>query len=163
MGRSQRDAAIGTARASEFLEVDACHESSKAVADKINATSANVPTQVLTQGQRALLNARTGAVVEGKDLLDSPHAKVCGDWEQRRTIRGVAVHENDGPLFGLARCAAARVFDAKRKEGACRGKAKHLFSHRMPCRSVGYSIVLNHWDYVAPIEIRCTAARVWGI
>jgi hypothetical protein len=76
MRRAQRDAAVDATRAPEFLDVDTSNEPSKAVADEIDAATANVPPEIFPQRKRGLLNPRTGAVVERKNLLDAAKAKV---------------------------------------------------------------------------------------
>ena len=52
--------------------------------------------------------------------------------------------ENDGPLILVARRAATRPFDPEREERSCRGNTKSLLRDRVPCRSFGYPIVLDH-------------------
>ncbi len=106
MRRTERDTAIDATRAPEFLDVDPSNESPQAVADQINAATADVPPQVLTQRKRRLLDPGAGAVVEREDLLDASKAKVRAYREQSRPIREVAMYENDGPLIRLARRAA---------------------------------------------------------
>ena len=54
------------------------------------------------------------------------------------------MYENDGPLIRLARRAATRPFDSKRKERGCRGNAKSLLCDQAPCWSFGHPIVLDH-------------------
>ena len=77
MRRSQGDTAIDATRAPEFLDVDPSNEPPKAVANEIDAATANVPPQVLTQSKRGLLDSGTGAVVERKHLHDATKPKVC--------------------------------------------------------------------------------------
>jgi hypothetical protein len=144
MRRTQRDTSIDAAGAAEFLDVDPGNEPPKAVANEIDAASANVPPEVLTQSKRGLLDPGAGAVVERKDLLDAAKTKVGSYREESRAIREVAVDENDGPLIPLARRAAMRPFDPERKERGCCGEAKSLLCDRAPCRSFGYPIVLDH-------------------
>ena len=76
MRRTKRDTPIDATRAPEFLDVDPSNESSKAVANEINAATADVPAKVLTQSQRGLLDPGAGTVVERKDLLDATKTKV---------------------------------------------------------------------------------------
>jgi hypothetical protein len=52
--------------------------------------------------------------------------------------------ENDGPLIQLARRAATRPFDPEREERDCRGNTESLLRDRVPCRSFGHPIVLDH-------------------
>ncbi len=52
--------------------------------------------------------------------------------------------ENDGPLILVARRAATRPFDPEREERGCRGNTKSLLRDRVPCRSFGHLIVLDH-------------------
>jgi hypothetical protein len=78
MRRAQCDAAVDATRAPEFLDVDPSHEPSKAVTDEIDAATANVPPEIFPQRKRSLLDPRTGAVVERKDLLDATKTKVRG-------------------------------------------------------------------------------------
>jgi hypothetical protein len=144
MRRAERDTAIDATRAAELLDVDPSHEPTKAVAYEINAATADVPPEVLTQLKRGLLDPTAGAVVERKDLLDAAKAKVRSDRKQGRPIREVAVDENDGPLIRLPRRAATRPFDSEWKQRGCCGKAKGLLRDRAPRRSFGYSIVLDH-------------------
>ncbi len=81
MRRTKRDTPIDATRAPEFLDVDPSNEPPKAVANEINAATANVPPEVLTQSQRGLLDPGAGPVVEGKDLLDATKTKVRSDRE----------------------------------------------------------------------------------
>jgi hypothetical protein len=76
MRRTKRDAPIDATRASEFLDVDPSNEPSKAVANEIDAATANVSPKVLTQIKRGLLDPSAGTVVERKDLLDATKTKV---------------------------------------------------------------------------------------
>jgi hypothetical protein len=76
MRRTKRDTSIYATRAPEFLDVDPSNESPKAVANEIDAATADVPPQVLTQGKRGLLDPGTGTVIERKDLLDATKTKV---------------------------------------------------------------------------------------
>jgi len=64
--------------------------------------------------------------------------------------------EHDGPLIRLARRAATRPFDSKRKERSCCGNAKSFLCDRVPCRSFGCPIVLDH--HVPPHPRRMFAA-----
>ncbi len=79
MRRAQRDAAVDATRAPEFLDVDPSNEPSKAVADEIDAATADVLPEVFTQGKRGLLDPGAGTVVERKDLLDATKTKVRSD------------------------------------------------------------------------------------
>ncbi len=81
MRRTQRDTPIDATRAPKFLDVDPRHEPPEAVANEINAATADVSPEVLTQGKRGLLDPGIGAVVERKDLLDSAKTEVrsCGE------------------------------------------------------------------------------------
>ncbi len=54
------------------------------------------------------------------------------------------MYENDGPLIRLARRAPTRPFDPEGKERSCGGNAESLLSDRLPCRSFGHLIVLDH-------------------
>ena len=76
MRRTKRDTAIDATRAPELLDVDPSNESPKTVANEINAATADVPPEVLTQLKRGLLDPTAGAVVERKDLLDAAKTKV---------------------------------------------------------------------------------------
>jgi hypothetical protein len=76
MRRTKGDTPIDTTRAPEFLDVDPSNEPPKAVANEINAATADVPPQVLAQSKRGLLDPSAGTVVEGKDLLDATKTKV---------------------------------------------------------------------------------------
>ena len=76
MRRTKRDTPIDATRASEFLDVDPSNEPPKAVANEINAATADVPPEVLTQDERGLLDPGAGTVVERKDLLDATKTKV---------------------------------------------------------------------------------------
>ncbi len=76
MRRTKRDAPIDAPRAPELLDVDPSNEPPKAVADEINAATADVLAEVLTQSKRGLLDPGAGAVVERKDLLDATKTKV---------------------------------------------------------------------------------------
>ncbi len=76
MRRTKRDALIDAARPPKFLNVDPSNEPPEAVANKINATTADVSPEVFTQSKRALLDPGVGAVVERKDLLDSAKTEV---------------------------------------------------------------------------------------
>ena len=126
MRRTERDTPIDTTRAPEFLDVDPSDESPEAVANEINAATADVPPEVLTQGQCAFLDPGARTVVERKDLFDATKTKVRGYRDQSRPIREVAMYENDCPLIRLARGAAKRLFDSEGKEPGCRGNAKSL-------------------------------------
>ncbi len=77
MRRTKRDTPIDATRAPEFLDVDPSNQTPKAVANEINAATANVPPKVLTQSKRGLLDPGAGSVVERKDLLDATKTKVC--------------------------------------------------------------------------------------
>ncbi len=76
MRRTKRDTPIDATRAPELLDVDPSNESPKAVANEINAATADVPPEVLTQSQRALLDPSAGTVIERQDLLDATKTKV---------------------------------------------------------------------------------------
>ena len=76
MRRTKRDAPIDATRAPEFLNVDPSNEPPEAMANEINAATADVPPEVLTQGKRGLLDPGAGTVVERKDLLDATKTKV---------------------------------------------------------------------------------------
>ncbi len=76
MRRTKRDTPIDATRAPEFLDVDPSNEPTKAVANEINAATADVPPEVLTQSERSLLDPGAGTVVERKDLLDATKTKV---------------------------------------------------------------------------------------
>ncbi len=76
MRRTERDTAIDPTCAAEFLDVDTCNEPPKAVADEINAATADMSPEVRTQSKRGLLDPGVGAVVERKDLLDSTKSEV---------------------------------------------------------------------------------------
>jgi hypothetical protein len=142
--RTKRDTPIDAPRAPEFLDIDPSNEPPKAVANEINAATADVSPEVLAQRKRCLLDPGAGTVVERKELLDATKTKVRSYREQSRPIREVAVYENDGSLIRLARRAATRRFDPERKERGCRGNAKDLLCNRAPCRSFGRPIVLDH-------------------
>jgi len=81
MRRTKRDTSIDATGAPEFLDVDPSNESPKAVANEVNAATADVPPEVLPQSQRGLLDPGAGTVVERKDLLDATKTKVRGDRE----------------------------------------------------------------------------------
>ena len=76
MRRPQRDTPIDAARTPELLDVDPSNEPPKAVANEINAATADVPPEVLPQSKRGLLDPGAGTVVERKDLLDATKTKV---------------------------------------------------------------------------------------
>ncbi len=76
MRRTKRDTSIDATRAPEFLDVDPSNEPPKAVANEINAATADVPPEVLTQSKRRLLDPVAGTVVERKDLLHATKTKV---------------------------------------------------------------------------------------
>ncbi len=76
MRRTQRDTAIDPTRAPEFLDVDPSNKPPKAVANEINAATADVPPEVLTQSQCGSLDAGARIVVEREDLLDATKTKV---------------------------------------------------------------------------------------
>ncbi len=76
MRRTQRDTPVDATRAPELLEIDPSDEPPKTVANEINAATADVSPEVLTQGKRGLLDPGTGTVVERKDLLDATKTKV---------------------------------------------------------------------------------------
>jgi hypothetical protein len=71
--------------------------------------------------------------------------------------------ENDGPLILVARRAATRPFDPEREERGCRGNTKSLLRDRVPCRSFGHLIVLDH--RVPPHSGRAFAvpSNVWAL
>jgi hypothetical protein len=144
MRRTERDTPIDAPRAPELLEVDPSDESPKAVANEIDAATADVLPEVLTQRERGLLDPGVGTVVERKDLLEAAKTKVRSYREQGRSIREVAVDENDGPLIRLARRALIRPFDPERKERSGRAKAESFLRDGAPCRSFGHPIVLDH-------------------
>ena len=81
MRRTKRDTPIDATRAPEFLDVDPSNEPPKAVANEIDAATANVSPKVLTQIKRGLLDPSAGTVVERKDLLDATKTKVRSYWE----------------------------------------------------------------------------------
>ena len=76
MRSTECDASIDSTRAPEFLNVDPSNEPPKAVANEINAATADVPPEVLTKSKRGLLDPGTGTVVERKDLLDATKAEI---------------------------------------------------------------------------------------
>ncbi len=76
MRRTERDTPIDTTRAPEFLDVDPSDESPEAVANEINAATADVPPEVLTQSKRGVLDPGAGTVVERKDLPDATKTTV---------------------------------------------------------------------------------------
>jgi hypothetical protein len=76
MRRTERDTPINATRAPEFLNVDPSNEPPKAVANEINAATADVPLEVLAQSKRGLLDPGAGTVVERQDLLDATKTKV---------------------------------------------------------------------------------------
>jgi len=144
MRRPKCDTSIDATGAPELLDVDPSDEPPKTVANQVNAATADVPPEVLTQSKRGLLDPGAGTVAERKDLLDATKTKVRSYREESRAIREVAMDENDGPLILLARRAAMRPFDPERKERGCCGNAKSLLCDQAPCRSFGYPIVLDH-------------------
>ena len=73
---TKRDTSIDATGAPEFLDVDPSNEPPKAVANEIDAATANVSPKVLTQINRGLLDPSAGTVVERKDLLDATKTKV---------------------------------------------------------------------------------------
>ena len=78
MRRTQRHTPINATCASELLDVDPSNEPPEAVANEIDAATADVPPEVLTQSERGLLDPGAGTVVEGKDLLNATKTKICG-------------------------------------------------------------------------------------
>ena len=98
----------------------------------------------LPQSERGLLYPRARAVVERKNLPNASKTKIRGYGKQGGAIREVAMDENDGSLIGLARRAAVRPSDSKRKERGCRNNAESLLGDQAPCRSLGHPIVLYH-------------------
>ena len=76
MRRTKRDTPIDATRAPELLDEDSSNEPPKAVANEINAATADVPPEVLPQRKRRLLYPVARAVVERKDLLDATKTKV---------------------------------------------------------------------------------------
>ena len=76
MRRTKRDTPIDATRAPEFLDIDPSNEPPKAVANEINAATADVPPEVLAKRKRGLLDPGAGTVVERKDLLDATKTKV---------------------------------------------------------------------------------------
>ena len=153
MRRAQRDTPVDATRAPELLEVDPSDESPKAVANEIDAATADVLSEVFTQRERGLLYPGVGTVVERKDLLEAAKTKVRRYREQGRSIREVAVDENDGPLIRLARRALIRPFDPERKERSGRAKAENFLCDGVPYRSFGNPIILNHG-----VPLTCRAA-----
>ena len=166
MRRTQRDTPIDAARAPEFLEVDPSNEPPEAVADEIDAATADVLPEVFTQGKRGLLDPGAGTVVERKDLLDATKTKVRSYRKKSRPIRQVAMDENDGPLIRLTRRAATRSFNPERKERRCRGNTNSLLRDRAPCGSFGHLIVLDHrvpphsgWTFAVPSNAMAAQLR----
>ena len=51
MRRTERDTPINAARTSEFLDIDASNEPPETVANEVNAATADVSPEVLTQSQ----------------------------------------------------------------------------------------------------------------
>jgi hypothetical protein len=76
MRRTKRDTPVDATRAPQFLDVDPSNEPPKAVANEINAATADVPPEVLAQSKRGLLEPGAGTVVERKDLVDATKTKV---------------------------------------------------------------------------------------
>jgi len=76
MRRAKRDTSIDATRTPELLDVHPSNQSAEAVANEINAATADVPPKVLTQTKRGLLHPGAGAVVEREDLLDATKTKV---------------------------------------------------------------------------------------
>ena len=76
MGCTKGDPPLDATRDTEFLDVEPSNEPPKAVANEINAATADVPPEVLTQSKRGLLDPGAGTVVERKDLLDATKTKV---------------------------------------------------------------------------------------
>ena len=79
MRRTERDTSIDATCAPEFLDVDPSNEPPKAVANKIDAATADVPPEVPAQSKRGLLDSGAGTVVERKDLLDAAKTEIRGD------------------------------------------------------------------------------------
>ena len=141
---AKRNTPIDAPCAPEFLDVEPGNEPAKAVTDQVNAATADVSAEVLTQSKRALLYPGAGIVVEGKDLFDATQMKVRRQRIQSGTIREIAMYQNDGPLIPLARRAAARRFDPEREESSYRGDAESLLRDQLPDRSFRCAIVLDH-------------------
>jgi hypothetical protein len=78
---TQRHTPIDATRAPEILNVDPSNEPPKAVANEIDAATADVPPEVLAQSKGGLLDPGAGTVVERKDLLDATKTKVRSDRE----------------------------------------------------------------------------------
>ncbi len=76
MRRAKSDTPIDATRAPKFLDEDPSNEPPEAVANEINAATADVPPEVFTQSERGLLDPGVGTVVERKDLLDAANTKV---------------------------------------------------------------------------------------
>jgi hypothetical protein len=71
--------------------------------------------------------------------------------------------ENDGPLILVARRAATRPFDPEREERGCRGNTKSLLRDRVPCRSFGHLIVLDHRVPPHPGRAFAVPSNVWAL
>ena len=79
MRRTERDTSIYATCAPELLDVDASNEPPKAVANKIDPATADVPPEVPAQSKRGLFDSGAGTVVERKNLLDATKTKVRSD------------------------------------------------------------------------------------
>ncbi len=132
MRSAKRDTPIDATRAPEFLDVDPSNEPSKAVANEIDATTADVSAKVLPQGQRSLVDSGAGVVVERQDLLDAPEPKVRRQGEQSGSVGKIAVHEDDSPLILLARSSTLRSPDSEGKEYSCCRDAESLLCDQTP-------------------------------
>ena len=79
MRRTKRDTPIDATRAPKFLDVDPSNKPPEAVANEINAATADVSPEVLTQGKRGMLDPGARIVVERKNLPDATKTKVRSD------------------------------------------------------------------------------------
>jgi hypothetical protein len=107
---------IDASSSPELLQVDAGHQAAQAVADQVDATPANVPPQMVAQGDRAALHALARPVVEGQDLAKPAPTQVPGEGQQGGSIRKIAVNQYDRSLFRLSRRRASWCLEAKRKQ-----------------------------------------------
>ena len=73
------------------------------------------------------------------------------------------MYENDGPLIRLARRAAPRPSDPEREESGCRGNTKSLLRNRVPCRSFGHPIILDHRVTPHPRRTFAVPSNVWAL
>ena len=71
MRRAKSDTPIDATRAPKLLDVDASDEPPEAVTNEINAATADVSPEVLTQCKRGSLDPGIGAVVARNDLLEN--------------------------------------------------------------------------------------------